>query len=98
MEFPPDVELALAVLVAYVLDLVKNAGRSFAKYAGKLDPSLVVHDKDVWEYETNVQKRLFDQVGATIRDLVGKMGGLVERLRSTSTFFPFFFYFGILLD
>lgn len=93
MKLPADAKVAIAFLVAYVLDLVKIAGRKFAKYSAIFDPSLVVNEQDVVEYETIVQTHLFDRVGASVRDALGKVGGLAERLRSMSTF-----CFDILLD
>lgn len=69
-----------------MLDLVKIAGRQFAKYAATFDPSLVVSKEDVVEYEMNVQTHLFDRVGASVRDAMGRVGGLAERLRSMGVF------------
>jgi len=83
---PADVKIAVALLVACVQDLVKNAGREFARYSGMFNPPVVVDNQEVAEYETKLQAQLFDRVRASVNDVVGRMGGLTERLRSLGTF------------
>ncbi|KAF4625216.1 hypothetical protein G7Y89_g12953 [Cudoniella acicularis] len=77
-----DVKIAIAFLVAHVLDLVRNAGREFAKYSREFNSTIVVNNHDVTEYEMNMQTQLFERVWASILDANGRMGGLAERLRN----------------
>lgn len=81
-----DVKIAIAFLVAHVLDLVRNAGREFAKYSREFNSTVVVNNHDVTEYEMNMQTQLFERVWASVLDASGKMGGLAERLRNLGTF------------
>jgi hypothetical protein len=73
MNLHADVKVAIALLVAYVLDLVRNAGREFAKYSSTFSPTLIVSKRDVAEYEENVQAQLFDRVHASVRNNVGRV-------------------------
>jgi hypothetical protein len=82
-----DVKIAIAYLVAHVLDLVRNAGREFAKYSREFNSTVVVNNHDVTEYEMNMQTQLFERVWSSVLDANGKMGGLAERLRSLGTLF-----------
>jgi hypothetical protein len=98
MKLDPDVKIALAFLVAYALDLVRNAGREFAKYSRTFNPTIVVKNQDITEYETIMQTQLFDRVRASVLGAIGRTGGLAERLRNLGTFSSkllpeFLFYF-----
>jgi hypothetical protein len=81
-----DVKIAVAFLVAYVLDLVRKDGRQFAKFLRTFNTTMSVTDQDVTEYETNMQSALFERVRASISDAVGRPGELVEGLRSLGGF------------
>lgn len=101
MQLDADVKIAIAFLVAHVLDLVRNAGREFAKYSREFNSTVVVNNHDVTEYEMNMQTQLFERVWASVLDANRRMGGLAERLRNIGTFsFEFLpnslFYFTLL--
>jgi hypothetical protein len=91
----PDTKIAVAFLVAYVLDLLRKDGRQFAKYLRTFNPTMIVTNQDITEYETNMQNALFERVRASISGAVGKTGALVEGFRSIGRFsfentpFPF---------
>lgn len=86
MKLETDVNIAVAFLVAYVLDLVRRDGRQFAKFLRTFNPTMVVTNQDVTEYETNMQSALFDRVRASISGTARMTGGLVEVLRSLGRF------------
>jgi hypothetical protein len=81
-ELPAEVKVAVALLVALVLDLVRGAGRQFAKHASAMKVTVEVGEKDVVEYETNMQTQVFDRVHASVLDVAVKTGGLGEQLRN----------------
>jgi len=77
-----EVRLAVALIVAFVLELVRNAGRTFARYASKIDERLVINQLQVTEYERAMERQVFERVRASV-DGVGRLKGLGERLRSS---------------
>lgn len=79
IKLPADVKIAVAFLVAYVLDLVRNAGRGFAEHSRTFNPNLDVSPQAVMEYETIMQEQLFGTVQASVGGAVGRMSGLVGR-------------------
>jgi hypothetical protein len=81
-----DVRVGVAFLVAYALDLVRDAGRQSAKYLRTFTSTVVVNDRDVVECETNMQTQVFDRVWASILVDNGKRGGLFERLSNLGMF------------
>ena len=85
MELDAEVKLAIAILVAHALDLVRSAGRDFAKYFREFSSTIMVSKHDVTEYETNVQAHLFGRVWASVLDTNVRGGGLDMRLRSLCT-------------
>jgi hypothetical protein len=87
MQLGADVQIALAFLVAYVLDLVRNAGREFASYAIAFNSTFPVTSRHVSEYEKNVETQLFGKVWASVASGNGRVGGLAERWRNLGTFF-----------
>jgi hypothetical protein len=89
MKLESDVNIAVAFLVAHVLDLVRIAGREFAQYVTVFSSTLVVSKQEVTEYELHMQTQLFGRVRASIPDAKWRSGGLVTRLRNLGTF-PFF--------
>ncbi len=95
MALNADVEIVVALLVAYVLDMVRKDGRQFAKYLSTFNATLVVTNQDVADYEANAKSALFDRVRASVSGAVRKTGVLVESLRSLGKFsfkskhFPF---------
>jgi hypothetical protein len=86
MKLPTDVKVAVALLVAFVLDLVRDAGRQFAKVASTINSSVDVKQGDVVLYEKNMQTQVFDRVRASVLGSVAKMGGLGEKLRNLGKF------------
>jgi hypothetical protein len=75
-------------LVAYALDLVRDAGRQFAKYSRMFTSTVMVNERDIVEYETNLQTQVFDRVRASIFDAKANetCGGFNEGLRNLGTF------------
>lgn len=86
MQLDADVKIALAFLVAYVLDLVRNAGREFANYAIEFNSTVTVNICDVTEYEKNMQMQLFERVWRSVPGGNERMGGLAERWRNLGMF------------
>jgi len=87
MQLDADVQIALAFLVAYVLDLVRNAGREFASYSMEFKSSFPVTSRHVSEYEKNVETQLFEKVWARVASENGRVGRLAERWRNLGRFF-----------
>ena len=87
IQLDADVQIALAFLVAYVLDLVRNVGREFAHYAMAFNSTFPVASRHVTEYEKNVETQLFGKVWASVAGGNGRVGGLAERWRNLGTFF-----------
>ena len=87
-----EVRLAVVLIVSFVLELVRNAGREFAKYANKINRTVFVKEKQVKDYERNLESVVFDRVRASIYDYPGcddgRMGDLGHRLRRWSKY-PF---------
>ena len=86
MKLKADVKLAVAFLVAYVLDLVRNDGRQFAKYLRTFNPVMTVTDQDIAEYETKMQSASFDRVRASASGAAGRTDVLGEMLRNPGRF------------
>jgi len=87
MQLDADVQIALAFLVAYVLDLVRNAGRGFANYAMAFNSTFPVTSRHVTEYERNVETQLFEKVWGSVAGGNGWVGDLAERWRNLGTCF-----------
>ncbi|KAH8748070.1 hypothetical protein BGZ57DRAFT_152342 [Hyaloscypha finlandica] len=87
MQLDADVQNALAFLVAYVLDLVRNAGREFASYSMEFKSAFPVTSRHVSEYEKNAETQLFEKVWARVASGNGRVGGLAERWRNLGTVF-----------
>ena len=87
-----EVRLAVVLIVSFVLELVRNAGREFAKYANKINRTVFVEENQVKDYERNLESVVFDRVRASIYDYPrgddGRMGDLGHRLRCLSKY-PF---------
>jgi hypothetical protein len=81
-----DVKVAVATIVAYVLDSLRHDGRQFAKYSRSINSTVDVKEQEVVEYETNLQTQLFDRVRASILDAAEKTGLLGEKLRNLGKF------------
>lgn len=78
---PAEVKVAVAILVAFVLDLLRHMGREFAKYSQKINSTVSVKEQEVMQYEVTVQTQLFERVRASILTTVEKTGRLGEQLR-----------------
>ncbi len=84
------------LVVSYVLELVRNAGREFARYANKINSTVFVEDEQVKKYERNLDNFVFDTVRASIYDYapgadlrmgdLGDLGDLGDRLRRLSMY------------
>jgi hypothetical protein len=85
-ELNAEVKVAVAIIVAYVLDLLRHDGRQFAKYSQSINSTVDVKEQEVVEYETNMQTQLFDRVRASILDAAEKTGLLGEKLRNLGKF------------
>lgn len=84
MQLAAEVKVAIALLIAFVLDLAQRAGREFAKYASKINATVQVKQKDVTNYESTMRAQVFNRLRASVCDTVGELGQLGERLRSLS--------------
>lgn len=84
-ELDGEVKLAVAILVAYSLDLIRTASRDFAKYCTLFSSTIVVSMETVTEYETSVQAYLFSRVWASVPGRNRRGGELDTRLRNTGT-------------
>ncbi|KAF8860621.1 hypothetical protein BDZ45DRAFT_724367 [Acephala macrosclerotiorum] len=82
LELATEVKVAIALLVATVLELARNAGRDFAKFASTINSTVVVKPQDITQYEMNIQTQVFGRVRASILDSAGEMGQLGEMLRN----------------
>ncbi|RDW59413.1 hypothetical protein BP6252_12500 [Coleophoma cylindrospora] len=82
-----DVRLATTMLIAIALDMVRDAGRDFAKYANKINPEVVVTEQEVRDYEEAVQSFVFPPLQASVcyYGADGRKGKLGERLRNLET-------------
>jgi hypothetical protein len=89
MKLNSDVKIAVAFLVAHALDLVRKAGRQFAKYVRVFSSTVVVSKQEVTKYELHVQTQLFGRVRASLPDAEGRSGSLATILRTLGRF-PFF--------
>lgn len=78
--------MAVAIIVAFVLDLVRYDGRQFAKYSRSINSTVDVKEQEVVQYETTMQTQVFDRVQASILDAAEKTGVLGERLREMGKF------------
>jgi len=80
-----EVGLAVVLLVATVLESVRDAGRAFAKYVSKVKEEVVVEDWEVSKHENDVQRvilmSLSEVVGRCAGTLLRKRSGLAEKLR-----------------
>jgi hypothetical protein len=72
--------------VAFVLDLVRRAGREFAKFARIIQPTIDVKEQDVVQYETNMQTQVFNRVRASVFDAAMKTDALGVKLRNLGAF------------
>jgi len=81
-KLPAEVKVTVALLVAFVLDLVRHAGQEFAKYSRTINPPVEVKEQDVVQYETNMRTQVFDRVRASIFNAIQKTGTLGEKLRN----------------
>ena len=82
MKLKADVKVAVAFLVAYVLDQVKMGGRQFARYLKVFNPTMTVTNQTIAEYETKMQSALFERVRASFPGVAGGIGALGEMLRN----------------
>jgi hypothetical protein len=85
-ELDAEVKVAVAIIVAYVLDLLKHDGRQFAKYSRAVNSTVEVKEQEILQYETNLQTQVFDRVRASIIDAAEKTGRLGEKLRNLGKF------------
>jgi hypothetical protein len=85
-ELAAEVKVAVAIIVAFVLDLVRHDGRQFAKYSRSINSTVDVKEQEVVQYETTMQTQVFDRVQASILDAAEKTGVLGERLREMGKF------------
>jgi hypothetical protein len=85
-ELAAEVKVAVAIIVAFVLDLVRDAGRQFAKYSREINSTVDVKEQEVKQYETNMQTQVFDRVRASILDPAPRTGALREKLRDLGKF------------
>ncbi len=81
LKLATEVKVAIALLIATVLELAQNTGRDFAKFATTINSTVVVKLQDVTQYEENVRTQVFGRVRASVPDLAGEMGQLGEKLR-----------------
>ncbi|KAH7305088.1 hypothetical protein BKA65DRAFT_521097 [Rhexocercosporidium sp. MPI-PUGE-AT-0058] len=81
-----QVRLSAALVISFVLELVMNAGRQFARYANTINNSVFVKEQQVKDYERNIESVVFKGIRASVYDYPGgaedRIGGLGDRLRS----------------
>lgn len=82
LKLATDVKVATALLVALVLQLARNTGQDFAKFANTINSTVVVKQQDVAQYEMNIKTQIFGRVRAIISSSAGEMEQLEEMLRS----------------
>jgi hypothetical protein len=85
-ELAADVKVAVAIIVAFVLDLLRYDGRQFAKYSRLINSTVDVKEEEVVKYEADMQTRAFDRVRASILDPAPRTGALGEKLRKLGKF------------
>jgi hypothetical protein len=89
-----QVRLSVALVVSFVLELVRDAGREFARHANTISHSVSVEKQQVMDYERNIESVVFERIRASVYDIPGaaaenRIGELGDRLRSLSKFeFP----------
>jgi hypothetical protein len=88
-ELAAEVKVAVAIIVAFVLDLLRHDGRQFAKYSRTINSTVDVKERDVERYETNIQTQLFERIRASILDTAERTGALGEKLRKLGKLSPF---------
>jgi hypothetical protein len=81
LQLAAEVKVAIALLIAFVLELAQKAGREFAKFATTINESVKVSQEDVRKYEANMQTHVFDRLRASVSNTMGELGQLGERLR-----------------
>jgi hypothetical protein len=81
LKLAAEVKAAIALLIAFVLELAQKAGREFAKFASKINSKVVVKQQDVAEYEKHMQTQVFGRLRTSVRDARGELGQLGKRLR-----------------
>jgi hypothetical protein len=86
MELAAEVKVAVAIIVAFVLDLLRHDGRQFAKHSRTINSAVDVKEQEVLQYETNMQTQVFDRVRASILDPAPRTGALGEMLRDLGKF------------
>jgi hypothetical protein len=85
-ELDAEVKIAVAIIVAYVLDLLRHDGQQFAKYSRLINSTVDVKEQEVVQYETDMQTQVFDRVHASILGPAPRTGALGEMLRDTGKF------------
>jgi hypothetical protein len=86
-----QVRLSVALIVSFVLELVRDAGREFARFANTINHSVSVEKQQVMGYERNIESVVFERIRASVYDIPGaaaenRFGELGDRLRSLSKF------------
>jgi hypothetical protein len=83
-----QIRLSVALIVSFVLELVRNAGREFARFANTINNSVFVEKQQVKDYERNIESVVFESIRASVYDSPGcaenRVGELGDRLRSLS--------------
>jgi Na+/phosphate symporter len=74
--------------VSFVLEMMKSAGRQFAKYGNTINQRVSVEKQQVEHYERNMEREVFDRLRAGVYNYASgadkKMGELGDRLRNLS--------------
>lgn len=80
-----EARLAVALIVSFTLELTRDAGRQFAKYANSISETVSVGRQHVEDYERNVERGVFDRLRSGVFDFPRggdkMMGELGDRLR-----------------
>jgi hypothetical protein len=83
-----EVRLSVALIVSFVLELMRKVARDFARYANEIDPTVFVDERDVNDYERSMENLVFGTLRASVYgsrgSVDGEMGELVDRLRDLS--------------
>jgi soluble cytochrome b562 len=83
-----EVRLSVALIVSFVLELMRKVARDFARYANQINQTVFVDEKDVNDYERSMENIVFDTLRASVYgsrgSVDGEMGELGDRLRNLS--------------
>lgn len=84
MKLDADVKVAIALLIACVLELGQKTNRQFAKFANTINSNVVVKQQEVEQHEANMTTQVFGRLRNSVRNTAGNLGDFGESLREMS--------------